>query len=1310
MPLHLTLAAAEGLPESTARWIADHREIVVESSGTSSGSVLATWLQDQLGSSQLVLSIGGEPLEGLRTHSFPLVNGAVVVCSVAAAFRPRHRSSISDPRGAGVASGGAAGITLAVTGGPDSGRIFELPRGNHSIGREGCAVGIDDPALSRKHAVLSITEREICITDLGSANGIEVDGNARKSSALTSGMGIGAGNSRLSLWVGSEPPEALTPDEDLAAPVPVNARAPEGRGKMTLLLAGLPLVAGVALAVLTGMWFFLAFSGLSLLTAAIPYAAGKSQRKRFKAAVDRAVAHDAVRRFLSAPDPARLLYGVLLGEPLPVTPARPEHLWLRLGTAEDTPKIEFPAGTDNRELPALPGLPVAFDLMAERSIVFRGSNGALHRMLNSCLLQLGARALRSRFRVICFGDPQSLPAAARFLPSTALCSRPGALAELLGSAPDEAVVLIVGRPDEAESVLEGLENPPAVLWFAGGADVGLRIELSFQQGLLHEGSDRRGFVPDLVSDQTLERFARLSAAAVPSGTDAVLAGLPDMCALESLLPRTSTGPRWAVNASVHGLRAVLGVGEYGPLELDLTVDGPHLLVAGTTGSGKSELLRSLVLGLAHRHPPQKVHFLLVDFKGGAGLGLLSDLPHSIGLLTDLSAENVNRALLWLRAEVQRRETELAGLGATDISECRPGVLPRLVVVIDEFRMLADEVPRAVPELMRIAALGRSLGVHLVMATQRPQGAITSDIRANVTTAIALRVQTALESSDVIDSPAAAAIDVGSPGRAFLRTGSGAPYEFQSASATVRSIGTDFLAMSLEDWLERGNDLPTEDGEGNVACRQTWSPALDPAKALVEELRGAAAATQLPEPLRQLTPPLPDVIVPEDLVSGNAGTGAVDLGLLDLPEEQCQRVLRWHPEKDGHLAIVGVDGSGALELVCALSASLLAGDPERHCYVLDGDGSLVALAGAGRTGAYTGPQDVERAARLLRKLADVVADRLGRLSAAAPIGSRPAPIPLVVLVTGWGRWASAFRNSRLAWAEECVQDIARDGARTSVILVMSGERELMTGRYFGLLGNKLFLPAGSSPENLMSWPKLPPMEFVAGRAMVQGRIGAKSPAVAQLLSAGVRLPPLPPRSRPFKVEPLPACIGLSCLPEAILPDDKHLVIGVEGDELEASFVKIVPGEALLVLGRAGSGKTNLLQVLNRQSTGQFRCHWPPAGIEPERFWEELDIGGPGALMLVDDAHRLGPTAQRRLTELVAAGAAAVVTAVPGPTLLQQVPLASAARVTGTGMVLSPQSPSDGDFFGIRLDQSQSPPGRAWSIQSGRNVTLQIAFAD
>ncbi|WP_253908656.1 FtsK/SpoIIIE domain-containing protein, partial [Arthrobacter sp. H41] len=245
--------------------------------------------------------------------------------------------------------------------------------------------------------------------------------------------------------------------------------------------------------------------------------------------------------------------------------------------------------------------------------------------------------------------------------------------------------------------------------------------------------------------------------------------------------------RWRETQHSSGLGCPIGVDAKGALLFDLTREGPHLLVAGTTGSGKSEFLRTLLLGIAANHSPARVTFLLIDFKGGSGLGKLARLPHTVGFLSDLSTESVTRSLISLRAELSRREAILAAHGAQDISELSSQAghaMPRLLVVIDEFRMLTDEVPGSAQGLMKIATLGRSLGLHLVMATQRPQGAITPDIRANVTTAVAFRVQTAMDSQDIVGSSAAAVIPVTLPGRAIIRVGSGSPTPFQAASLSL----------------------------------------------------------------------------------------------------------------------------------------------------------------------------------------------------------------------------------------------------------------------------------------------------------------------------------------------------------------------------------------------------------------------------------------------------------------------------------------------------------------------------------------------
>ena len=224
----------------------------------------------------------------------------------------------------------------------------------------------------------------------------------------------------------------------------------------------------------------------------------------------------------------------------------------------------------------------------------------------------------------------------------------------------------------------------------------------------------------------------------------------------------------------QGLRAVIGQQSGAPLVVDLRHDGPHVLVAGTTGAGKSELLQTMVAGLATMHSPHEVTFLLVDYKGGAAFKECVDLPHTIGLVTDLDRNEVRRALVSLNAELHYRERLLQRADAKDLVEMEtkghPDTPPSLVIVVDEFAALAKEVPEFVDGVVDVALRGRSLGLHLVLATQRPAGVITGQIRANTNLRIALRMSADDESDDVIGSSVAAAIERRLPGRAVARIG------------------------------------------------------------------------------------------------------------------------------------------------------------------------------------------------------------------------------------------------------------------------------------------------------------------------------------------------------------------------------------------------------------------------------------------------------------------------------------------------------------------------------------------------------------
>jgi len=336
-----------------------------------------------------------------------------------------------------------------------------------------------------------------------------------------------------------------------------------------------------------------------------------------------------------------------------------------------------------------------------------------------------------------------------------------------------------------------------------------------------------------------------------------------------------------------GLPVRLGIGNDGPVWLDLVADGPHVLVAGTTGSGKSEALRTIIASLAYDLAPDQVTFALIDFKGGAGLGPCAGLPHVGSVLTDLEPHSARRCLLALVAELADRKRACAASGATGFDDWVRDRPPRLVVVVDEFQEIAAADREFVPELTRLAAQGRSLGIHLVLATQRPAGAVGAQIRANIGTTLALRTASESESRDLLGSSAAALIPANLPGRAVLLRGT----ELEPVQVALPVVDAPPAVRVV------GAPEPT--ARSLIAAASTRH-------------QGRATALWLPE--------LPARLARADVAQ--TGSGAFVIGIRDEPQRRSRSTLHWDPAS-GPAVVTGPPRSGRSTTLITIAAACAA---------------------------------------------------------------------------------------------------------------------------------------------------------------------------------------------------------------------------------------------------------------------------------------------------------------------------------------------------------------------------------------------------
>jgi DNA segregation ATPase FtsK/SpoIIIE, S-DNA-T family len=736
------------------------------------------------------------------------------------------------------------------------------------------------------------------------------------------------------------------------------------------------------------------------------------------------------------------------------------------------------------------------------------------------------------------------------------------------------------------------------------------------------------FFPDSMSVANAETMGRRLAPLRMAQADAATS-LPEVVTLLDMLgvsyvEELPALDSWKQEQPFRSLSVPIGVRAGGDL---LTFDvherghGPHGLVAGATGSGKSELLQSIIASLSIKYHPHEVAFILIDYKGGGMANVFRNLPHQIGIITNLGGNLAARALAALRSEYERRQRLFDEVGVTHIDEYqklhRQGqadpALPHLIIIADEFAELVQNQPEFMAELVSGVRVGRSLGVHLVLATQKPAGVVNDQIWGNTRFRLCLRVERPEDSKEVLKRDDAASIR--RPGRAYFQVGMDEVFElFQTAwsgaqynPSAQRATGGDTVAEVQLNGARR-RLWPSVEGARPAQSGQTQLQAV------VEGLHQVAESSGIIPLKGPWLPPLAETIFLPDarpLDGGwdgqawkpSSGWLAPVIGIVDNPREQSQTPLRLDFGREGHLAIYGSPGSGKSTLLQTLVTSLAQDHTpaEVNLYLVDfGGRQLSQFNVLPHVGSVVFPDDSERLHRLFGMVFREMESRKRLLSqagastfAAYRRQNSDSPPGIVIVIDNFAEFRSAYEN-----LVEDLEKIIREGSNLGIHAALtcnsaaeiplrlqsnvgmvvalelqdSTEYALTVGRSQGLY------PASGVPGRGLVRAQ-PPLEFQTALPSAGEDEMVRSLALKELISQmdaawdGRGAEPVPE---------LPQQIALSQVllpsPRAPEPRDSLAVpIGLEVETLQPFAVDLDDGPSFLITGSVGGGKTTLLQT-------------------------------------------------------------------------------------------------------------------------------------